>query len=304
MKATMIFLIIITLSGLKSTAVAQYNPKEPLVIDDSIKEVYRKKFEETPFYARETIDIDDEHIVKVVDALPAFGVYKDTYFITGIPLNTKINNETADAMFQISIRQRLTKSVLPFNSFAYLTYSQRSFWDIYAESSPFRDNNYNPGIGVGRYITKNNVLKGAGFIQIEHESNGKDGKDSRSWNYLSFSTKYFHNLRLSFGIKTWVPFVDGGENKDLIDYKGLVTFNGNYISKNQKWWISAELTPRKGFGNVNTVVSAAFLASDKSNQYIYARFYNGKGENLLEYNKYSMNLRIGICFKPDFYSIF
>lgn len=108
-----------------------------------------------------------------------------------------LNNVLREILFNIHptsscIQSEITQSVLPFNTFLYLTYTQKSFWDIYAESSPFGDSNYNPGIGLGRYITKDNKLIGAGLIQIEHESNGRDGDDSRSWNRLSGSIKYFH----------------------------------------------------------------------------------------------------------------
>ena len=273
-------------------------------LNDSIMRKVEAYIEETPFYKSRQIEVDEKKIMKIADSWSPFGVYKDTYFATGIPLNTSINRQTADALFQISIRHRLTKSRLPFNSFLYLTYSQKSFWDIYDESAPFRDNNYNPSLGLGRYMIHNNRLKGTLFVQLEHESNGKSGEDSRSWNMLSFSTKYFFNLRLFFGLKAWIPFVDGGENKDLLDYRGLGTISANYINKNGRLWLTAEVNPRKGWGNANTTFTASFKINKSDNQYLYARFYNGKGESLLDYNKYDMNIRIGICIKPDFQSIF
>jgi len=272
--------------------------------NDSIDNIIRSKTDQTPFYKRQEFQVDEEDVLKVIDALPAFGVFKDTYFTTGIPLSQKIDRNSADVLFQISIRHRITKSRLPFNTFLFLTYTQRSFWDIYADSAPFRDNNYNPALGLGKYIIHNNIFKGTAFLQLEHESNGRDGKESRSWNMMSFAIKYYYNLQLSFGLKVWIPFVDGGENKDLLDYRGLGTFTANYVTKDMKWWLSAELNPRKGFGNVNTVVTASFRVSKNSNQYIYARFYNGKGDSLLDYNKYDMNIRVGFCIKPDFRSIF
>ena len=257
-----------------------------------------------PFYERYEIEVNEEQLRKSLDIMPSFGVYKDIFFTTGIPLDEKISENTADALFQISIRQRLTKSYLPFNSFLYLTYTQKSFWDVYAESAPFKDNNYNPAIGVGHYIIKDNRLKGGMFVQIEHESNGKGGIDSRSWNFISLSTKYFFNPRLALSAKAWIPFVDGNENQDLIDYKGIVSLSANMITRKAKWWFSAEVTPRKGFGNANTMVSAAFLISKNYNQYIFARFYNGVGDSLLDYNQYDMNIRVGICIKPLFFSIY
>ncbi len=300
-KLTLIVAMILSLVNSKSNLSAQ---NLPVIVNDSLVEAIKKEIEATPFYMKKQVDVEEKDIVKVIDALPFFGIYNDTYFSTGIPLNTTIDKNTADALFQISIRVRLTQSVLPFNTFLYLTYTQKSFWDIYADSSPFRDSNYNPGLGLGRYITKDNKLLGAGFIQVEHESNGRDGDESRSWNRLSASVKYFHNPRVTFGAKAWIPFVDGENNKSLVDYRGVVTFSANYMTKNLKWWASAEVTPRKGWGNANTVLSLAYRTSLKSNTYLYVRFSDGKGDSLLDYNKYSMNIRAGICFKPDFFSIF
>ncbi len=62
---------------------------------------------------------------------PSFGIYRDNYFITGVPTNQKINKYTADAKFQISFRQILFKSILPKNNLLALTYTQKSFWNIY-----------------------------------------------------------------------------------------------------------------------------------------------------------------------------
>lgn len=271
--------------------------------NDSLRHLYEEAMKDRNIFKPHQLQISEEDAIKLADKLPAFSVYKDTYFVTGVPLNKEITSNTADATFQVSIRQRLTKSILPFKTFAYLTYTQKSFWDIYAKSSPFRDTNYNPGVGLGKYLFYNNKLTGAIFAQIKHESNGRDEKDSRSWNYLSLSMKYFFNTRFNIAGEFWIPYVDGGNNKDLLDYRGLGYVAINYISDKHRWWLSAELNPKKDFG-VNTVLSAGFRISESSNQYLFVRFFQGYGESLLDYNKYTMNVRAGICIKPDFYNIF
>lgn len=292
-------LLLFIFAGIQQDLIGQV-----VTMSDSIDHFIDERIKHTTLYKKDRIEISEEDVLKTVDAMPAFGVYKDTYFTTGVPLNRPVNNSTADVLFQISIRQRLTRSRLPFNTFLYLTYTQKSFWNIYAESAPFRDTNYNPSIGIGKYIIHNNVLKGSVFMQIEHESNGRDGKDSRSWNRISLSSKYLFNMQLTLDAKIWIPIVDGKENEDLTDYRGIGTLAANYMTKNRKWWITAELNPRKGFGNINTTLTAAFKVSKNANQYLYARFYNGKGEGLLDYKRYEMNIRVGFCIKPDFGGIF
>lgn len=272
--------------------------------NDSLRQGYEKSMKNPYILKPKQLNISKDEAIGIADRSPAFAVYRDNYFVTGIPLNKKVTNETADAAFQISIRHRLTKSILPFNTFAYLTYTQKSFWNIYAESSPFRDTNYNPGLGLGKYLFHNNKLAGAAFLQLMHESNGRDGDESRSWNYLSLSMKYYLNARLSLFGEFWLPYVDGDNNKDLTDYRGLGYLSVNYISNKHKWWLSADINPRDGVENINTTLTAAFRISERANQYLFARFFQGYGESQRDYNKYVINIRVGICIKPDFYSMF
>ena len=272
--------------------------------NDSIRDLYEQAISDKNILKPQRLMISEEEVVRMVDKLPSFGVFRDTYFITGIPLNKKTNPSNADITFQISIRQRLTKSVLPYNTFLYLTYSQKSFWNAYSESSPFRDTNYNPGIGIGKSIVHNNRLLGGVFFQLMHESNGREDIYSRSWNYISLSGKYFLNARVNLAAEVWIPWVDGENNRDLLDYRGIGYISTNFTADRHKWWFSAKINPRKGFININTELTAGFKLSTSSNQYLYARLYNGYGESLLDYNQYSLNFRIGICIKPDFYSIF
>lgn len=289
-----------------SIAVFKVSAQEELkyLVNDSLLQKYDEAMRNPNIFKPKHLEISEEDALKIADRLPAFAVYRDTYFVTGVPLNKEITNNSADASFQVSIRHRLTKSVLPLKSFLYLTYTQKSFWDIYAESSPFKDTNYNPGLGLGKYLFYKNRLVGAAFAQLKHESNGRDGTESRSWNYLSLSMKYYFNARFNIAGEFWVPWVDGENNKDLLDYRGLGFVSLNYISNKHKWWLSADINPRKGFVNMNTTLTAAFRISERSNIYIYGRVYQGYGEGLMEYNKYTMNARVGICIKPDFYSVF
>lgn len=272
--------------------------------NDSLRQGYDKSMKNPYILKPKQLNISKDEAIGMADRSPAFAVYRDNYFVTGIPLNKNVTNGTADAAFQISIRHRITKSILPFNTFAYLTYTQKSFWNIYAESSPFRDTNYNPGLGLGRYLFHNNRLAGAAFLQLMHESNGRDGDDSRSWNYLSLSMKYYFNPRLNLFGEFWLPYVDGDNNKDLTDYRGLGYLSANYISNKHRWWLSAEINPRDGVENINTTLTVAFRISEKANQYLFARFFQGYGESQKDYNTYVINIRVGICIKPDFYSMF
>ncbi len=250
------------------------------------------------------LEMSDDEIIRKTDSLPAFSIYKDNYFISGVSLNETINSETADVKYQISIRHRLTKSHLPFDTFLYLTYTQKSFWDIYAKSAPFRDNNYNPGLGLGRYIIVNNQLTGATFLQLEHESNGQNDEESRDINLVSFSGKYFFTNNLSIKFKVSVPFLIGENNEDILDYRGTGIFAIDYKTRNDKWWFSGMFSPKKSVKSANVTLTAGYKISDRFNQYIFGEFYSGTGDSMLDYKKQDLKLRVGICIKPDFYNVF
>lgn len=251
------------------------------------------------------LEMTEEDIIKKIDSLPAFSIYKDNFFITGISLHDRLNGETADAKYQISFRQRLTTSRLPLNSFLYLTYTQKSFWNIYKQSSPFSDNNYNPGIGLGRYIISNNKLKGAIFIQIEHESNGRgEEEESRDINFISLSGKYFINDNLLIRFNLNPPFSIGKTNEDITDYRGLGNLSFDYRTHDSRWWFSGSYSPRNEIFTANTTLTAGYKISTKFNQYIFGELFNGTGDSMLDYKRYDLKLRVGICIKSDFYNAF
>lgn len=256
---------------------------------------------------RSSLEISEEEVRSKLDSTHSFGILKDTYFITGNPLNKEINVDNADVKYQISFRQRLTNSYLPFNTFIFISYTQKSFWNIYKKSSPFLDTNFNPGIGLGRYlISDDNNYMGSVFVQLEHESNGKDSLDSRSWDFMSASGKYYFNDRLFFRAKAWLPLflLMEDTNTDLLRYKGYANFSVDYRTKNERWWFNANVTPRRNFITMNTNLSAAFRVSKKFNQYLFFELYNGRGDSLLDYKEYDLKLRVGMCIKPDFFSVF
>jgi phospholipase A1 len=248
-------------------------------------------------------DLDKDKTLKWIETQQSFGMYKNNYLITGIPLNENISRYTADIKFQISVSQRLTKTVLPFNTYLMLIYTQKSFWNIYAKSSPFKDNNYNPGLAFVRPVIRNNQLQGMGMFSVEHESNGKEeGDEDRSWNYFVLSGLYLLKPNFSVQAKIWAGWV-GEQNKDLYKYRGYGLIALNY-NVNDKLWISAVINPRSKFGRFNTQLEISMKLSSKANQYLFAQWYDGYGDSLLFYNQYSSMFRAGVCFKTPFRNLY
>ncbi len=240
-----------------------------------------------------------DSITRILKSQPSFSVYKDNYFITGTTVEEKPSNYNSDIKMQISFKQRLSNSVMPFKSYLYLTYTQKSFWKIYQHSSPFEETIFNPGIGLGKFIFKDGKHIGFGTFQIEHESNGTDSIFSRSWNSVSVSYLAIISQKFSMIGKCWLPF-SISDNPDLTDYIGYgeLTLDWEFI-KNK---FDANIIIRKGAqldlkGSIQTNIYYNPLKN--ANQYFFLQIFNGYAENLINYNQLTNMIRLGICIRPN-----
>lgn len=244
-----------------------------------------------------------DSLIQVFDDTPSFGIYKDNYIVLGSDLFHKPGRYNSDAKFQISVMQRLTNSVLPFRTYLFLTYTQLALWDVFQESFPFRDINFNPTIGLGKPLVYNNRYLGDISVQLEHESNGKDGDASRSWNKVSFSGQFKINRHWNYFAKLWIPIVDGENNSDIVRYKGWATCAVSYNQK-EKYSATLVLNKRPGFFNANITANFSYRLFKEDNQYLFFEFYNGYGENLLDYNQFHQRFRLGFVIRPNFRFIY
>lgn len=240
-----------------------------------------------------------------LDSRPYFSLYKDTYFVGGTVLGGKPDEFNSDVKFQISFQQRLTKSVLPGNTYLYLFYSQKAIWHVFENSLPFHDLNFNPGVGLSKFIIMKNRLVGKATVMVEHESNGRDGTASRSWNKISLAGEAYISPVLMAHAKYWIPIVDGQYNRDILKYSGLYQAGFQAKSTDDKWVLDMTLVKRKGWNlNFNTIVQLGYRINHNSNQFIMLQYYNGYGESLLDYKQYHSRIRIGLLIRPTFFSDF
>lgn len=239
------------------------------------------------------------------DKAPTFGMYKDNYFVFGTALNHRPNRENTNVKFQISIQMKLTRSTLPFNTYLYLYYTQKVFWNVLEKSMPMTDLNFNPGIGIAKPLFNGDRYLGRVYLQVEHESNGRDSIQSRSWNKISLGANILIEDNLTVHGRFWIPIVDGQNNKDILKYKGIYQVGVQYKTKNKKWAFNLMLEKRKTWKpNYNIIGDIQWYISNKVDWCIFAQYFSGYGESLLYYNKYVNQLRIGIGFAPKLFSIY
>ena len=293
-----VFLSVLCLSAFSQNLKEKYLDSAQKVRDKYLDSAQKAKDK----YLSERYNADS--VRAELDKRPYFTLFKDNYFVGGIPLGTTPTGANSDVKFQLSISQRLTKSRLPFDTYLFIQYTQKAFWNVFQESLPMRDLNFNPGIGLGHLIVHKNKYIGKAYLMLEHESNGKDSINSRSWNKVSFFGSVILNKNWELQAKTWIPIIDSDNNRDILKYNGIFQIGLNYRTDNQRLQCGAIFTQRKAWFGFNTQIEVSYKFNERENQYLFVQFYNGYGENLLEYNKYKNMIRVGFVIKPKDFSIY
>jgi phospholipase A1/A2 len=238
-----------------------------------------------------------DSINNVMDKNPAFTIFRDNYFITGGTIESDRKNSISDAKYQISFKNRLTKSKLLFNSSLFFTYTQKSFWRIYDKSSPFAETNYNPSVGLSRFSVNKKKLINLFTISFEHESNGRDSIYSRSWNRITLNYVVPLSKKDYISFTGWLPLSYKQDNPELIQYVGYGEIT--YIKTSPSSKFLYDLTIRKGTGRLNygSIQAQIYYRIGKTkDKFIMAQYYNGFAESLINFNKSTNIMRFGFVF--------
>lgn len=217
--------------------------------------------------------------------------YKPTYFMFQWGTHDPRDNRQLYAKFQFNIKQNLWEGL-------YFAYTYRALWSITEQSAPFKDNSHNPEIFYD--ISSEGLLK-IGQIGFEHESNGKGGIDSRSWNrvyweprlvYKRLEGKLFGFDTLAVYIKAWIKFNEKqSDNPDILDYYGNGELTVKLYSDEYQFVVKARKGLKKDYGNIQIELMHRL----SENFSLYAQFWNGYGESLLDYNRQTTRYGIGFA---------
>ena len=236
-----------------------------------------------------------------IEEMPSFSIYKNNYFITGIPTNEHINSQTADSKYQISFKQLVTRNALPWDTYFYISYSQKAFWNIYEFSSPFQEINFNPSGGLQKILyNKNDRVSGITSLMLNHNSNGRDSIFSRSWNSLNLKYTLPLNTSVLMSAEVWAPFLYKDDNPDLFEYIGITKLSFSYAITPDKLYF--DVSVQKGLnwdwkGSVKSSISYNLFNS--KNQYVMLEWFAGHGESLVNYDKFTSMVRVGYVLKSD-----
>jgi len=207
--------------------------------------------------------------------------------------------------FQISVRKRLYQDHL------YFAYTQESYWDLASKSLPFIESNYNPDIF---WDVEHRGDETAGYhhrFGIEHESNGLDGINSRSWNRAYFKLDYAFEpdrarvgqavirqflieKRHNFSVKLWNGFEIAKENPDIEKYYG--NFQLGYRFGDQKTGVGLSSRFAASGRWRSSQLDLLFMIPG-SDIFSYVQVWNGYAESLLRFNQDVRIARLGFLFE-------
>jgi phospholipase A1 len=235
--------------------------------------------------------------------------HRANYFVAGFTRQTQVK-------FQFSIKYDLWPNV--GHHTVYLGYTQKSLWDLYGRSAPFRESNYAPEIFYAHYHSEmhGEPSPGCGLfgeqLGFEHESNGEQGDASRAWNRFFVelaATCHGQPLYGMLSIRAWYPFLIE-ENASIAGTQGYgelrVTGGFEEAALNMNGIVSLAL--RKGassaLGKGSLVLDARFRPTYerllgkawKFAPFLWFQLFAGYGETLGTFDSATTSARLGIGF--------
>jgi phospholipase A1 len=230
-------------------------------------------------------------------------------FLPNQPIYFVYGDAKEAAKFQFSFDYRLASMVLGSGenetaANVRFGYTQRSLWDIDGRSSPFYDTSYMPELVFNTEAPmprdSDQLFTWLGFrTGFLHESNGKDGTDSRSLNIAYFRPRFVvgslngWDLVMLPEIHTYIGDVQ--DNRQIKDYRGygkLRCYLGRFDFATVMFtgWTGKDFD--HGTYQLDLTVPLKLHRIDLES-FVYLQYFDGYGESLREYDRKSNALRIG-----------
>jgi len=214
--------------------------------------------------------------------------------------------DNTEGKFQFSVKHAIYDDIFGSGIDMWFAYTQKSFWQLYNtdNSSPFRESNYEP---EGWLEKRFSHLDYQGWrldsiaAGINHQSNGRSGDFSRSWNRIVISAsghrEWSEQRRLEIKMRMWQRVreaLDDDDNPDLSEYMG----RGEIILAYQHHHHQISLAVRNLFsGDSHQGISIDYSHPLPWNKRIlgYIQFTGGYGESLIDYNQQNNTVSIGVA---------
>ena len=228
-------------------------------------------------------------------------VYEPIYAAYGPGTNS-------DARIQLGFKYQLFGEAgdvggdAPIVNGVHFGYTQRMFWDLGADSSPFRNIDFMPELFyLQPAVEVGSGLALGGQLGVRHESNGRDGDASRSANtvYLQpVGTFDMGDYTVSVGPRLFFYVGDLEDNPDIRRYRGST---GLLVEIGQDDGLRLKTSSRFNFSSGKGAIDGELsypldrIVETDLNLYVFGQAFAGYGENLLDYNRQTTRLRVGLA---------
>lgn len=217
--------------------------------------------------------------------------YEPIYMLFTHDFSKKPDRKADGLHFEFSFERPITYDALGFGEKISFAYAQNSWWQITQDSAPFRESNYRPELYVSAPVPFADELK----VGAMHESNGKGGEESRSWNRL-YAQSTWSADGFSITPRAWYAFWLDRTNEDIADYMGYGDLRASYTFGKQR--LSALWRNNLHFDGSNrgAIELNYSFPIFNSGFYGYLRYFNGYGESLADYKRSVNKIGIGLSF--------
>lgn len=223
---------------------------------------------------------------------PLISLYGPNYLIIGPENSPETGNITSK--FQLSFKYDTGHNI-------YLAYTQRIYWDLTRNSQPILDMSVQPELFYLWHPAIEHAdrwgLEDARFGLV-HESNGKDGTSSRSWNRL-YVEPHFRWSGWFLEPRVWAILDRDVENEDIADYAGYADLKFGYETESrQRFTVTGRHGSKHGSLRLDfSLPIQSLFPGNGMRPWFYAQAWAGYGETLLYYNVRTYALRIGLEFR-------
>ena len=202
--------------------------------------------------------------------------------------------KSVETKFQISLAKPLFYDVFGLRESLVAAYTQTSWWQITKTSAPFRETNYQPEIFLNFASPK--YLEQIGVKNLKfgllHESNGRDGTNSRSWNraYVQGDLVY-GNLTIS--PRVWSVIGEKNDNKEILNYIGHGDVRLSYNLNDHIFSLMLRNNLHFDKTNKGAAELSYMFPIFSSGVYGYLQYFTGYGESLIDYDRHTDKVGLG-----------
>ncbi|MEE4293998.1 MAG: phospholipase A [Xanthomonadales bacterium] len=210
-------------------------------------------------------------------------------------------NDDVEAQFEISLKVPLAVDLFGGRMDVFGAYTNRSFWQMYNDdfSRPFRETNHEPELW-GQFPNDWEIwgfTNSVNRIGIVHQSNGRGGSLSRSWNRV-YANFIFEKGRWAISLKPWIRLpedADKDDNPDITDYLGHGELRVLYRRHGHVFGLMTRNQVESGFDEGALELSWSFPVFDYPYLKGYIQYFHGYGESLVDYDRRVNRIGIGIA---------